>query len=257
LDRTRRRYCVVFLQCLIIFVRIAIAIRIDDRWRTIDKAGKWHTFSGSEAIVDGVQLVSLHGHTPGHTGHEFWSKGQRILFWGDTIHVQIVQLRHPEITAVFDIDQAVAAATRNQLLPTLDCSHSRHEPAVPPAAVTGTTPATSATPATPPTPSLSFFDRYKIFFIVGLLNVTAVAAGFGLGRIGRSAYKTQNRLTPTPKRTWLRSTPTFRCSRSARWACALRLAVIAPTPGSRSSFGCLARRGSGRLRCRLWPTAPS
>jgi glyoxylase-like metal-dependent hydrolase (beta-lactamase superfamily II) len=69
-------------------VRIAIAIRIDDRWRTIDKAGKWHTFSGSEAIVDGVQLVSLHGHTPGHTGHEFSSKGQRILFWGDTIHVE-------------------------------------------------------------------------------------------------------------------------------------------------------------------------
>ena len=82
MDRTRRRYCVVFLQCLIIFVRIAIAIRIDDRWRTIDKAGKWHTFSGSEAIVDGVQLVSLHGHIPGHTGHEFSSKGQRILFWG-------------------------------------------------------------------------------------------------------------------------------------------------------------------------------
>jgi hypothetical protein len=106
-------------------VRIAIAICIDDRWRTIDKAGKWHTFSGSEAIVDGVQLVSLHGHTPGHTGHEFSSKGQRILFWGDTIHVQIVQLRHPEIAAVFDIDQAVAAAMRNQLLPTLGAGSSR------------------------------------------------------------------------------------------------------------------------------------
>jgi glyoxylase-like metal-dependent hydrolase (beta-lactamase superfamily II) len=83
------------------------------------KAGKWHTFSGSEVIGDGVQLVSLHGHTPGHTGYEFSSKGQTILFWGDTIHAQIVQLRHPEITAVFDIDQAAAATTRNQLLPTL------------------------------------------------------------------------------------------------------------------------------------------
>ena len=82
-------------------------------------AGKWHTFSGSEAIVDGVQLVSLHGHTPGHTGYEFSSNGQKILFWGDVIHAQIVQLRHPEITAVFDIDRAAAAATRNQLLPTL------------------------------------------------------------------------------------------------------------------------------------------
>jgi len=83
------------------------------------KAGKWHTFSGSEAIVDGVQLVSLHGHTPGHTGYEFSSKGQKILFWGDTVHAQIVQLRHPDITVVFDNDHAAAAVTRNQLLPTL------------------------------------------------------------------------------------------------------------------------------------------
>src|SRR6266851_7084460 len=83
------------------------------------KAGKWRTFSGSESIMEGVQLVSLHGHTPGHTGYEFSSKGQKILFWGDIIHAQIVQLRHPEITAVFDIDRAAAAAMRNQLLPTL------------------------------------------------------------------------------------------------------------------------------------------
>jgi glyoxylase-like metal-dependent hydrolase (beta-lactamase superfamily II) len=83
------------------------------------KAGKWHTFSGSESIVEGVQLVSLHGHTPGHTGYEFTSRGQKILFWGDIIHVQVVQLGHPEVTAVFDIDPAAAAATRNQLLPTL------------------------------------------------------------------------------------------------------------------------------------------
>jgi len=83
------------------------------------KAGKWHTFSTSETIVDGMQLVPLHGHTPGHTGYEFSSKGQKIMFWGDTIHVQRVQLQHPEVTAVFDIDPAAAAATRNQLLPKL------------------------------------------------------------------------------------------------------------------------------------------
>jgi len=83
------------------------------------EAGKWHTFSGSEASVDEVHLVSLNGHTPGHTGYEFSSNGQKILFWGDTIHVQIVQLRHPAITVVFDIDHAAAAAKRNQLLPTL------------------------------------------------------------------------------------------------------------------------------------------
>jgi glyoxylase-like metal-dependent hydrolase (beta-lactamase superfamily II) len=80
------------------------------------KAGKWRTFSGSEKIVDSMQLVPLPGHTPGHTGYEFSSKGQKILFWGDIIHAQRAQLQHPEVTAVFDIDQTAAAATRNQLL---------------------------------------------------------------------------------------------------------------------------------------------
>jgi glyoxylase-like metal-dependent hydrolase (beta-lactamase superfamily II) len=83
------------------------------------KAGKWHTFSGSEPIVNGMQLVQLPGHTPGHTGYEFSSKGQKILFWGDIIHAQRVQLQHPEVTAIFDIDQNAAAATRLQLLPKL------------------------------------------------------------------------------------------------------------------------------------------
>ena len=80
------------------------------------EAGKWHTFSGSEPIVDGMQIVPLPGHTPGHTGYEFSSKGQKVLFWGDVVHAQRVQLPHPEVTAVFDIDQIAAAATRNQLL---------------------------------------------------------------------------------------------------------------------------------------------
>jgi glyoxylase-like metal-dependent hydrolase (beta-lactamase superfamily II) len=80
------------------------------------KAGKWHAFSGSETIVDGMQLVPLPGHTPGHTGYEFSSKGQKILFWGDIVHAQRVQLQHPEVTVIFDIDQTAAAATRNQLL---------------------------------------------------------------------------------------------------------------------------------------------
>jgi len=32
--------------------------------------------------LTGVELVSLNGHTPGHTGYEFSSNGQKILFWG-------------------------------------------------------------------------------------------------------------------------------------------------------------------------------
>src|SRR5437016_7986645 len=83
------------------------------------KAGKWRTFSGPEQIVDGMQLVPLPGHTPGHTGYEFSSRGQKILFWGDTVHAQRVQLQHPDVTAALDIDQTAAAPTRLQLLPKL------------------------------------------------------------------------------------------------------------------------------------------
>jgi glyoxylase-like metal-dependent hydrolase (beta-lactamase superfamily II) len=83
------------------------------------KAGKWHTFSDSEHIVDGMQIVPLHGHTPGHTGYEFSSQGKNILFWGDIIHAQGVQLQHPEVTVILDSDPAAAAVTRNQLLPKL------------------------------------------------------------------------------------------------------------------------------------------
>ena len=83
------------------------------------KAGKWHTFSDTDEIAEGVKIVPLHGHTPGHTGYEFSSKGQKILFWGDIIHAAIVQLQHPEVHVGFDIDPVAAVAQRKRLLSTL------------------------------------------------------------------------------------------------------------------------------------------
>src|SRR5258707_6765928 len=52
------------------------------------KAGKWHTFSASEPIVDGMEIVPLPGHTPGHTGYEFSSKRQKVLHCSVIVHVQ-------------------------------------------------------------------------------------------------------------------------------------------------------------------------
>jgi glyoxylase-like metal-dependent hydrolase (beta-lactamase superfamily II) len=80
------------------------------------KAGKWHTFTDSDQIIDGMQIVPLHGHTPGHTGYEFSSQGKKILFWGDVMHVQRLQLPDPKVTVVFDVDPTAAAVTRDQLL---------------------------------------------------------------------------------------------------------------------------------------------
>jgi glyoxylase-like metal-dependent hydrolase (beta-lactamase superfamily II) len=72
------------------------------------KAGKWHR--RRHASRPATWSYS------GHTGYEFSSKGQQILFWGDIVHAQRFQLQHPEVTAIFDIDQTAAAATRHQLL---------------------------------------------------------------------------------------------------------------------------------------------
>jgi HlyD family secretion protein len=58
---------------------------------------------------------------------------------------------------------------------------------------TSATPA-AADPVVPPAPTRSFFDRYWILLIAGLLILVAVAAGFELGRIGRNAAKGQDRL---------------------------------------------------------------
>ena len=49
----------------------------------------------------------------------FRPRGKISCFWGDIIHVQRVQLQHPEITVILDSDPAAAAVIRNQLLPKL------------------------------------------------------------------------------------------------------------------------------------------
>ena len=40
------------------------------------------------------------------------SKGEKLVFWGDLLHVPDVQMPNPEATIVFDVDQKTAAITR-------------------------------------------------------------------------------------------------------------------------------------------------
>lgn len=76
------------------------------------KAGHFKTFEGNEEIQPGIKPVDEHGHTPGHTGYLFESKGQKLLIWGDVVHNAAVQFPQPKVTIEFDNDQAKALATR-------------------------------------------------------------------------------------------------------------------------------------------------
>lgn len=78
------------------------------------KAGRYQPFDGATELAPGVRSYPNYGHTPGHTAYGIESKGQKMLFWGDMLHVAAVQFAEPAVTIKFDTDTAAAAASRQK-----------------------------------------------------------------------------------------------------------------------------------------------
>ena len=76
------------------------------------KAGKFKPFDGDVELVPGVRAVATHGHTPGHTCYLIESRGQRMLFIGDLMHVASVQFANPAVTIKYDSDATAARKER-------------------------------------------------------------------------------------------------------------------------------------------------
>jgi glyoxylase-like metal-dependent hydrolase (beta-lactamase superfamily II) len=76
------------------------------------KAGKFKTFNGDTELVPGVKAVAARGHTPGHSVYLVESKGQKLMLWGDLMHVAAVQFENPTVTISFDSDSKAAMAQR-------------------------------------------------------------------------------------------------------------------------------------------------
>jgi glyoxylase-like metal-dependent hydrolase (beta-lactamase superfamily II) len=79
-------------------------------------AGKVHPFDGATELFPGIRAIPAYGHTPGHTAYMVESQGQRLLLWGDIIHVAEVQFADPDITIDYDVDRHAASASRKRLL---------------------------------------------------------------------------------------------------------------------------------------------
>jgi len=75
-------------------------------------AGKVKVFDGSTQLFPGIRSIAGPGHTPGHSFYELNSKGQKLVFWGDLVHVADVQMPDPAVTIAFDVNPPQAAATR-------------------------------------------------------------------------------------------------------------------------------------------------
>lgn len=76
-------------------------------------AGKVQSFSGTEALLPGITGTVHPGHTPGSAFYTLESKGEKLTFVGDIIHVAAVQFPQPNITIVYDQDQDGATRVRN------------------------------------------------------------------------------------------------------------------------------------------------
>ena len=78
--------------------------------------GRTRLVNGAVDLVPGMTAMPLPGHTPGHMGVMLTDGSERMLIWGDIIHSTALQLPNPAWTVVFDVDPAMAAATRARIL---------------------------------------------------------------------------------------------------------------------------------------------
>ncbi|HEU4727811.1 MAG TPA: MBL fold metallo-hydrolase, partial [Kofleriaceae bacterium] len=78
------------------------------------KAGKFKPIEGAGELIPGIKAIPAPGHTPGHTIYQLESKGQKMVMWGDLMHVAAVQFPDPSVTIQFDSDPKAAAAERKK-----------------------------------------------------------------------------------------------------------------------------------------------
>lgn len=77
-------------------------------------AGQVVTFHGATQLFPGIKSQPAPGHTPGHSMYVLEDGGQKLLFWGDVVHVGAVQFPNPAVSIQFDVDPDTARVQRKQ-----------------------------------------------------------------------------------------------------------------------------------------------
>ncbi|TNC13555.1 MBL fold metallo-hydrolase [Methylobacterium terricola] len=67
-------------------------------------------------VLPGIEAILAPGHTPGHTAYRLQSGARSLLIWGDVVHLPAIQFAKAEAGVSFDVDGAMAAATRKRIL---------------------------------------------------------------------------------------------------------------------------------------------
>lgn len=72
-------------------------------------------FEPGDEIFPGVVSRDASGHTPGHVVYDIVSNGEKLTIGGDIAHVGAVQLAHPDLNSVYDMEPQKAASARERI----------------------------------------------------------------------------------------------------------------------------------------------
>jgi glyoxylase-like metal-dependent hydrolase (beta-lactamase superfamily II) len=67
------------------------------------------------SVMPGIEAIALPGHTPGHTGYLIGSGDERLLIWGDVVHLPAIQFAHPEVSLSYDVNGDLARISRQNV----------------------------------------------------------------------------------------------------------------------------------------------
>ena len=67
-------------------------------------------------LIPGIIPIAAYGHTVGHTAYLIDDNGEKLLVWGDLMHVELVQFPNPDISVTYDTNPKAAAVVRWQIL---------------------------------------------------------------------------------------------------------------------------------------------
>ena len=72
-------------------------------------------FEPGTEVLPGVRSIPAFGHTPGHTAFAIEGGSRKVMFWADNTNIAALFVRHPDWSAVFDMDADAARVTRRKL----------------------------------------------------------------------------------------------------------------------------------------------
>ncbi len=77
-------------------------------------AGRYLPFEGETELVPGLRALPKAGHTHGHTIYVIESKQQKLVLWGDLVHLAAVQFANPGVAILMDTDAKKATVQRKK-----------------------------------------------------------------------------------------------------------------------------------------------